>query len=189
MSDNPLQPSKNPYAAPGQSNPTPPNFGRRPPEHGRPGRGYVGQIPILAIMTIVQGALLIMMGVACIGYGIFIAKMPEFMPPEERARMQADTSGSLEIISAVGIGLGILILIIAVMHFIAGIRNLSYRGRIFTVVTWLLGLLASITCYCGPTSVGLAIWGMIVFLNPAVASAFKMAEEGMNKKDIPSQFY
>ena len=173
MSDNPPQPSENPFAAPNQSNPGPPIYGNRPPGHGQPGRGYVNQILILSIMTIVQGALLILMGAGCIFYGIFIRKMTAMMPPEDQARMQAESGPALEIFSAVGIGLGVIILIIAIMHFIAGIRNLNYRGRIFTVVTWLLGLLASFTCYCGPTSVGLAVWGMIVFLNPAVASAFK----------------
>ena len=186
MSDNPPQ---NPFQAPNPSDSPSPNFSTRQPQHGQPGRGYVNQIPILAIMTIVQGVLLLMMGVGCIGYGFLIGNMPEMMPPEDRARLQAETAGTFEVISVVAFVMGAIILVISIMHFIAGIRNLRYQGRIFTVVTWLLGLLASFTCYCGPTSVGLAIWGMIVFLNPAVASAFKMAEEGMDRKEIPNQFF
>ena len=140
-------------------------------------------------MTIVQGALLTLVGLVCCGYGIFFTVMPEMMPPEERARMQAEAQGMLEIVGGVTIAFGVIILIIAIMHIIAGIRTLKYRGRIFTIVTWLLGLLVSITCYCGPTCVGLAIWGLIVFLNPAVATAFKMAETGMNSREIEDQFY
>jgi len=181
MSDNPLPPSHNPFATPTRASKL--SYGNQP------GRGYVRQIPILAVMTIVQGALLFVMGIFCAGYGVFFLMMPQMMPPEERARMQAEAQGMFEVFGGVAIGLGALILVIATMHFIAGIRNLKYRGRVFTIVTWILGLLASFTCYCGPTSVGLAIWGLIVFLNPAVVSAFKMAEAGMKQREIEDQFY
>lgn len=179
MSDNPLHPPHNPFAAPTQSPSFPQGHGKR-----QPGRGYVRQIPILATMTIVQGALLLVMGIFCAGYGIVIVTMMRTgnmpMPPD---------APPMEIVSIGLIGVGILVLIIAIMHIIAGIRNLKYRGRGFTMVTWMLGLLASCTCYCAPTSVGLAIWGLIVFLNPAVVLAFKMAETGMTSREIEDQFY
>ena len=187
MSDNPSQPSKNPYAAPSLSGGM--NYGSRQPGQGQPGRGYVRQIPILGILTIVQGALLLVMSLFLIGYGIFFVWMPEMMPPEERAKMQAQADGMLEIIGGVTIAIGVIVLVIAIMHIIAGIRTLKYRGRTFTIVTWMMGLLAAFTCYCGPTSVGLAIWGLIVFINPAVASAFKMAKSGMTSREIEDQFY
>ena len=142
------------------------------------------QIPILGIMTIVQGALILMMGIAVIGYGIFFAVILQMdnanMPPN---------GPPVAIIAAVGIGVGLLLLTIAALHIIGGIRNLKYRGRNLTIIAWVLGLLASFTCYCAPTSVGLAIWGLIVFLNPATASAFKMGEKGMGSREIENQFY
>ena len=186
MSDNSPEPSKNPYAAPTKSSLN--NDGRQPTQ-GQPGRGFVRQIPILGVMTIVQGVLLLVMGVLCFGYGIFFVMMPGMMPPEELARMKAANPVSLETIGAVAIGIGVLVLVVAIMHIVAGIRTLKYRGRVFTIVTWLVGLLAAFTCYCGPTSIGLAIWGLIVFLNPAVVSAFKMAETGMKSREIEDQFY
>ena len=185
MSDTPSQPSQNPFAAPNPTDPLPPNDSGRPPGYGsRPGRGYVRQIPILAVMTIVQGVLLSLMGIACLGYGILFAVLLQ----TDNANRQPN-GPPLEIISAAGIGIGLLILIIAALNITGGIRTLKYRGRVFTIVAWMLGLLASFTCYCGPTSVGLAIWGMIVFLNPAVVSAFKMAETGMTSREIEDQFY
>ena len=187
MSDEQPEPSQNPFAAPNPSKPSPPQYDGS--HYGQPGRGYINQIPILAAMTIVQGVLLTMMGMFCVGYGLLFSLMPSMMPPDERARMKAEAGQFFEIASWSLIGIGTLVFIIAIMHFVAGIRSLNYRGRAFTITTWALGLLASITVYCAPTSFGLAIWGLIVFLNPAVANAFKMAEEGMNKKDIPNQFY
>ena len=180
MSDDQPQPPQNPFAAPKPSN----RLGGHDLRTGQPGRGYVNQIPILAIMTIVHGVLLSLMGIMFAGYGILIASMLAMeainLPPNPKP---------LQIIAVTAISIGVPVIIIAIMQIVAGIRNLKYRGRIFTLATWLLGLLASFTCYCGPTSVGLAIWGMIVFLNPAVAAAFKMAEQGMDKRDIPNQFY
>ena len=178
--------SRNPYAAPSPS-PSPldqPNHDQR-----QPGLGYVRQIPILAIFTIVQGALLTLMAIACIGYGIFFAFLPEMMPEAEQAKMQAESGPMLEIISAIAIGFGVFVLAIGILHIVAGIRVLKYRGRGLIIVTWLLGLLASITIYCAPTSIGLAIWGLIVFLNPAVKTAFKMVEDGMEKREVERQFY
>ena len=130
-----------------------------------------------------------MMALACAAYGIFFAYMPTMMPEAERAKMQAEAGPMFEIIAAIGIGLGVFVLLISAMHFIAGIRALKYRGRGFMMVTWFLGLFASITMYCAPTSIGLAIWGLIVFFNPAVKTAFKMVEDGIDKKEVERQFY
>lgn len=184
MSNNPHNPFAGPNG-PTQQYPTATmNRGGR-----KPGLGYVKQVPILAIMTIVQGVLLLLMAAGCIAYGCFIFFMPTMMPPEEQARMQAQAGAVFEIMGWVMIGLGVFILVISILHFIAGYRALIYRGRIFMIVTWFLGLTVSITMYCAPTCIGLAIWGMIVFFNPAVAEAFRMVEGGVNRKEIQNHFY
>ena len=129
------------------------------------------------------------MALVCLGYGIFFAFLPGIVPEAERAQMQAESGAMFTIFSAVLIGLGVFALAVAILHIVAGIRVLKYRGRGLIIVTWLLGLLASITIYCAPTSIGLAIWGLIVFLNPAVKTAFKMVEDGMEKREVERQFY
>ena len=176
--------SQNPYATPS------PYAGDHSGQDQRqPGLGYVRQIPILAIFTIVQGALLTLMALVCLGYGIFFAFLPGIVPEAERAQMQAESGAMFTIVSAALIGLGVFVLAVAILHIVAGIRVLKYRGRGMIMATWLLGLLASITIYCAPTSIGLAIWGLIVFLNPAVKTAFKMVEDGMEKREVERQFY
>ena len=111
------------------------------------------------------------------------------MPEAERAKMQAESGPVFEIFGAVFIGMAVFVLVISVLHFIAGFRGLKYRGRSFIMVTWFLGLFGSFTMYCAPTSIGLAIWGLIVFFNPAVKSAFDMVENGMDKREVERQFY
>ena len=103
--------------------------------------------------------------------------------------MQAESGPVFEIFGAVFIGMAVFVLVISVLHFFAGFRALKYRGRSFIMVTWFLGLFASFTMYCAPTSIGLAIWGLIVFFNPATKSAFKMVENGMDKREVERQFY
>lgn len=177
--------AQNPFSSPA------PSYGLAQPGHDKrqPGLGYVRQIPILGIVTIVQGVLLALMALICTGYGIFFAFFfEEIIPEADRAQMQAGAP-PLEIIGAIAIGIGVFIFIISALNFIAGIRALRYRGRRFIIVTWFLGLIASLTMYCAPTSIGLAIWGLIVFFNPAVKSAFDMVENGMDKKEVERQFY
>ena len=178
--------SQNPYAA------QRPLYATAQPnrDQQRPGLGYVRQIPILAIITIVQGALLSLMALLLAGYGVFFGFFfQEMMPEAERARMQAESGPVFEVVTVVLIGAGVFFFVLTVMHIIAGIRVLQYRGRGFIILTWFLGLLASLTFYCAPTSVGLAIWGLVVFFNPAVKSAFKMVEDGMDKREVERQFY
>ncbi len=179
---------QNPFAAPPGRPPQYPmaitNTGGR-----KPGAGYVKQIPILAVMTIVQGVLLLLMAGGCIAYGCLFMFMPAMMPPEEQARMQAQAGPVFEIAGWIFIGIGIFVLLVSILHFVAGFRSLRYRGRTFMIVTWFLGLLASFTIYCAPTCIGLAIWGMIVFFNPATAQAFKMVDEGVDAKEIQHHFY
>ena len=128
--------SQNPYATPS------PYAGDHSGQDQRqPGLGYIRQIPILAIFTIVQGALLTLMALFCIGYGIFFAFLPEMMPEAEQAKMQAESGPMLEIISAIAIGFGVFVLAIGILHIVAGIRVLKYRGRGMIMATWLLGLL------------------------------------------------
>ena len=141
-------------------------------------------------MTIVQGALLFLMALACAGYALFFSIFfQQILPEAERAKMQAEVGPTFAMIGAIGIGIGVFILAISILHIIAGMRGLNYRGRVFIIVTWFLGLIASFTGYCAPTSIGLAIWGLIVFFNPAVKSAFKMVEDGMDKREVERQFY
>lgn len=103
--------SQNPYATPS------PYAGDHSGQDQRqPGLGYVRQIPILAIFTIVQGALLTLMALFCIGYGIFFAFLPGIVPEAERAQMQAESGAMFTIVSAALIGLGVFVLAVAILH-------------------------------------------------------------------------
>ena len=45
-----------------------------------------------------------------------------------------------------------------------------------------------LTCYCLPTAVALAVYGLIVYLNPEVSEAFRMGEAGSEPAEIVAAF-
>jgi hypothetical protein len=185
MSENEFNQPINPYAQP--SSFAKPAGGGADQE---PGLSYVKQINVIAILTLVQGGLLLVMGIFYSFYAVFVGNMQQWMPPEERARMQEQGADfGFQIIFWAGIVIGSLVFLCGILHIIAGYRNLKYRGRIFSIVTWILGLGACLTCYCLPTSIGLLVYGLIIYLNPATARAFELRESGLSKDEIDRKFY
>jgi hypothetical protein len=85
-------------------------------------------------------------------------------------------------------GLGVLTLIAAALHIIAGIRNYSFRNRVLGLVALGGGMVTMFTCYCAPTAVALGVYGLVTYLNPEVARAFAMAESGSSRDEILSAF-
>jgi hypothetical protein len=152
-----------------------------------PGLGYVNQINVIAILTLVQGGLLLIMGIACIGYGVLFANIQQFQPPG--GGNAAPPPAVQQVMFWYMIGLASVSLVLATMHFIAGAMAFKFKGRVFSIVTFIGGLASLLTCYCGLTAIGLCIYGMIIYLNPAVAKAFEMAAGGMTKDEILKKFY
>lgn len=142
--------------------------------------GTVRQVRPIAICMIVQGILISLVGFALAGMGIFLANMsPEMMGDDAVVIEPMQT--------AMGWGyggFGAILLLIGLLTVYAGVRNLSFRGRTFGIVMLSVGILSSFTCYCAPTALGLAIWGLIVYLNPSVARAFELAKKGTSAGDI-----
>lgn len=70
----------------------------------------------------------------------------------------------------------------------AGIQNFRYRRRVLGIVSQVCGLASMFGCYCGPTSIMLLIYGLIVYLNPAVQAAFEMGDKGTPTDAILASF-
>jgi len=85
-------------------------------------------------------------------------------------------------------GLGLAMLIIAVLNIYAGIRNFKYRSRTLGIVAMASGLLSLLTCYCLPTAIAVMVYGLIVYLNYEVEEAFRMGEAGYASSDIRETF-
>src|SRR5262245_742239 len=138
------------------------------------GRGLVGHVPLVAIGLIVQGALEILVGAMLLLVGLFFFLEPQL------AGMKA-LAGLMLVMASPAC-------ICGVVRVVAGVCNLRYRRRVLGMTALGLGLLTMVTGYCAPTSIGLAVYGLIVYLNESVAAAFQMGESGKTAADIHSAF-
>lgn len=150
--------------------------------------GWIRQVPVVAILMIVQGGLEIIAGIFYAAMGPFMMKMMSFanenVPPEAAMQNQQPPEEMMWVLVAVYGGMGAVAIICGLLKVVAGIRNLSYKGRVLGFVALGSGLLSSITCYCAPTAIGLAVYGLIVYANSDVARAFEMAKQGYTPDQI-----
>ena len=172
--------SQNPYSSPNYSQ-APPQY--QAPQPMGPNIGMGNQVRVLSIMLIIHGVLLILTGLLYLGMIAFATVMiqndPQFQngPKEMQAAMPW-------ILGALYGSMGLAGLIPGVVQLFAGIRNLKFRKRGLGLTAFILGFIACATCYCGPTSIGLGIWGLIVYLNPGTKMAFVKGEQGYSSEDI-----
>lgn len=178
--DNPF--SDNPYASPelqtGQG-----AGGPMPPYPPSPSRGMVRHVPIVAILMIVQGALETLMGLGLVGMG---AIFPTIMEMDQQAAPPGGPPPEAMswILLAVYGGMGLITLVAAILHIVAGVRNYKFRGRVLGLVALGGGMVTMITCYCAPTAVALGVYGLITYLNPEVNHAFAMGASGKKRDEI-----
>lgn len=177
----------NPYASPSFD----PKQFQDYPSHIPPpnGYGWVQQVRVVAILNCVQGGLELLLGLFLSGMGIFVALMmqAERNNPNFRGN-NAPPAGMEWILGGGYIAFGLIIMAAAILRFYAGFQNFRYRGRILGIVSFVCGLVSMLACYCAPTGIAMLIYGLIVYLNPAVQAAFVMGEQGMKTDDILNSF-
>ncbi len=138
------------------------------------GASKAGQLKILGILLIVHGGLLLFMalvGVAGVG-----------MTGAITAQMAGDPSLANNPMGAEGLGymlyavyglIGVVALVLGPLQIWAGICAMRRRGRRVIFAALVGGLAALITVYCGPTTLVLAIWGLILLSRDDVRRAFE----------------
>ena len=117
----------------------------------------------LGILMIIHGVLILFPAAIMLGTYLILqtefGEQPELIPHQQ-------SSGIL-------IFYGSCLLLTGLLTIISGITLLNRKGRITAVVILSAGMLTSITCYCAPTSIALAIYGYIVLLNSHVSLLFR----------------
>jgi hypothetical protein len=170
---------ENPYQSPtaplGPSHSMDP-FQRRP--------GLVHHVRVVAIMMIVQAALELL---AAAGLGALAVFMPVVFRQMQNQPGMPNQPG-IWILPLVYGGMAAAALISAVLHLVAGLRNYRFRGRTLGIVALACGMLSVFTCYCLPTAVAIAVYGLIVYLNPEASHAFRMGEAGSKPTEIIATF-
>ena len=172
--------SQNPYA-------TPPRAAAADVQtyQGFSGRGLpstVQQVMVVSILQIVVAALeLLVSAILAVYTGILGAmstgaiEMPE---GEEEALFV------FGIISVVMLFFGSAIFIAAVLRIWSGIAGFKFKRRKMAIFASVLGMTSALTMYCSVFSIGMLIYGLIIYLNRDVRRAYEMAEQGMTPDQI-----
>ena len=172
--------SQNPYA-------TPPRAAAADVQtyQGFSGRGLpstVQQVMVVSILQIVVGALeLLVSAILAVYTGILGAmstgaiEMPE---GEEEALFV------FGIISAVMLFFVSAIFIAALLRIWSGIAGFKFKRRKMAIFASVLGITSALTGLCSIFSIGMLIYGLIIYLNRDVRRAYEMAEQGMTPDQI-----
>jgi hypothetical protein len=149
----------------------------------------VGQVTAVAILMIVQGVLEIGIGLLLLVMSVFI---PMMMEEAVKQQPQPPPPGldafPLQVMTTVYAAMASAGILAGIIHIIGGIMGLRYRGRTLGIVALLLGLVSVATCYCSVTTIGLAVYGLIVYFNADVAHAFELASQGMPVSEIKRMY-
>jgi hypothetical protein len=143
---------------------------------GRLDRGLIGHVPIVAALLIVQGLLEIGFALFGLAFAAFI-----FWGPQKELAGQHGIGIMYVIISTPGLPAGSL-------RIVAGTFNVFYRRRGLGIAAMAVGLITLMTGCCSVTSIGLAIYGLIVYVNEPVIAAFAMGDSGRSSAEIQAAF-
>ena len=130
---------------------------------GGGGDSYNKQLPVIGILTIVQASLELLVGVLLAFAAVMMGIMqnnPNLMRQPNAPPMFWMTVGYGVVASVIGI--------VALIRLTSGIMILRRRGRMFSIVISILGLVTVFTCYCSLTSIGLCVYSLIVLIQPSV---------------------
>ena len=171
--------SQNPYAAPPQAAADDVKTYQGPPGGGLP--STVQQVMVVSILQIVVGALeLIASAILAVYTGIFGAMSTGVGIPEG----EEEALFVFGIISAVTLFLGLAIFIAAVLRIWSGIAGFKFKRRKMAIFASVLGMTSALTMYCSVFSIGMLIYGLIIYLDRNVKRAYEMAEQGMTPDQI-----
>ena len=171
----------NPYAAEsvGQTGTGVPSF------EPRISPSILVQIRVIAVLLIVHGALLLLTGGVLIAVSIV---MPGMIAAQQQKMQQPPNGPSpaqmQTILFATYISMGIAGFIPGIIQIVAGILNFGLKGRVLGIVALVMGSISIGTCYCGPTSIALLVYGLIIYLNNSSVQAFALAKQGLKWSDI-----
>jgi hypothetical protein len=145
----------------------------------------VSHVRTVAILMILNGSLQLLLGVMFVGMLVFMAVVTlrdeaGDSPPGERL--------SLAIMVVFYVGLGLVLLLAGVLSILAGRRARTFRSRRFVLIGLFANAAVLPTFYCAPTSIGLLIYGVLVFYNPDVVRAFELGDQGVPAAEIDKRF-
>lgn len=153
-------------------------------------RGLVGHVRPIGVLMVVQGGLELLMGLGLLGLGIFLPSAIQEEMAENPGPSGSGTQGAAFLVMMLVVygGLGLLNSVAGALHIYAGCRLFQFRSRTIGIVSLAGGCLTVLSCYCAPSAIALAVYGLIVLLNHEVTLAFAMSEAGYPPETVLETF-
>ncbi len=174
----------NPYQSPA----SPPDRAEQTILPRRQLSGAVRHVPVVAVLLIVHGVLAVALGLVIVRALQVRLRGLELEAPASSAgapvEAAVDDLQPMRIILWVLLGAGWAIVLIGLLQLHAGARNYSFRRRKLGIAALAAGAALTLTCYCAPTALALAVYGLIVYCNRGAAAAFAMGEQGVARHEI-----
>lgn len=155
--------------------------------------GKAGYVPTVAILLIVHGVLMLAAGLGLVAMMLMIT--PQIgQQIEEQQRMQRQQNpnapqftkeGMTTMLYAVYGGMSASLFLIAGLDLLAGVRNYGYRNRVLGVIALVLNMGSVSFCWCLPLSIGLMVFGMIIYLSPEADRAFQWRARQLQQPSEP----
>lgn len=137
-----------------------------------------------------------MLAASLVVIGVMIFLLPQLSKQiEEQQRIQRQQNPKAPqigdeamtmILSAVYGGVAAVLFLIGGLNIFAGVRNFSYHNRILGIISMVLNMVSILFCWCLPLSVGLLIFGMVIYLSPEADRAFQW-QSGQRKRAAETQ--
>jgi hypothetical protein len=155
------------------------------------GPGLVRHVMPVAILMIIQGAVELLHAVVFLALTVAVPAMLPDLPADAGAAPAGAAASRTFVVGMIMAVYGVMGaggLIAGVLHVTAGIFGLQFRRRTFGIVALAFGMASITTVSCAPTAIGLAVYGLITYLNPAVVAAFRLGDAGVPAAAIRSRF-
>lgn len=143
--------------------------------------GRARQVPIVAILLMVQGCLEVLFGGFMLIYGLVLGAVA---PAGEDVVGPPGVGPPVWVFVVGFIAYGAVPLFTGLLRVVAGWRNYFFRGRLLGLTALVGGMASLLTCYCFPTALALLIYGLIVYLNDQSAAAFALGKQGYRREQI-----
>lgn len=127
------------------------------------GRGRAHHLPTLGVLTIVNGALMLALGLMnlvtyFVMFGFMASSATQDVPPEAEGMFWGIMVGA-------GLLSSVVHLVPGALQIWSGWRMRQRVGRTLAIVALSSGLATLLGCYCFPTSLALFIWGLMILLD------------------------
>jgi len=138
--------------------------------------GMVGQVRIVALLNAIEGGLELLVAAFGLFFGVILLLVP--------AEVQRQGGGNPTALAAIYFTVGAVNLILGSLRLVASWRNYFFHNRGLGIVSLCVGLISTFAGCCAITSIGVAIYGLIVFFDAAVIDAFQRRSQGCTVEEI-----